>query len=53
MPFRSTDQKVWMKHNKPRLFAKWKSEHGEKIVPSKKGNQRKRDLIGPYPGKKK
>lgn len=51
MPYRSEKQRGFMHARHPEIAARWDKEYGGKIVPSKKGDRRKRDLIGPRPKK--
>lgn len=40
MPFRSYEQMAYLKHNEPKVYARWVKKYGKKIKPKgmKKGN---------------
>jgi hypothetical protein len=41
MPLKSKAQAAWMKHNKPAMFEKWRSETPKgKKLPARKGNSK-------------
>lgn len=41
MPFRSVEQREFLKRVHPDIYKRWVREHGTKIVPSKKKKKRK------------
>lgn len=42
MPFRSKKQRTYLKINKPRIYKRWKKEHGAKVQPKKRRKRGKR-----------